>query len=233
MMVETLTIAVGDIHGHADKLVSLLKHCEKLRAGRPAKYVFLGDYVDRGPSSQQVIELLISKQRADPDSVICLMGNHEEMLLQAADPQRYDRDLVRWFSNGGEQTLESYGVDDPTEIPAEHLEWIKKLRTSFVESSRTFVHAGLRPGVAMADQDPHDLLWIREPFLSFEGDYGTFVVHGHTPVQSPDLRFNRLNLDTGAGWGRNLSAALFSQGCLPTILVNDSGQTARLASAAS
>jgi len=233
-MIERLTIAVGDIHGHADKLVSLLNHCEKLKAGRPAKYVFLGDYVDRGPTSRRVMDILMGKQQADPDNVICLMGDHEEMLLRAADPNCYDRDLVNWFANGGEQTLESYGIEDPTEIPAGHLEWMKGLRTSFEERHRTFVHAGLRPGIDLANQDPHDLLWIREPFLSFAGDYGTFVVHGHTPVQAPDLRFNRLNLDTGAGWGRNLSAALFSQaGCLPTILVNDSGQTARLASAAS
>jgi diadenosine tetraphosphatase ApaH/serine/threonine PP2A family protein phosphatase len=232
-MVEALTIAIGDIHGYADKLVSLLKWCEKLKAGSPAKYVFLGDYVDRGPSSRQVIDLLITKQEADKENVICLMGNHEDLLLRAADPQRYDRDLVNWFINGGEQTLESYGVDDPTEIPAAHLRWMKELQTKLVESGRSFVHAGLRPGVPMRDQDPHDLLWIREPFLSFDGDHGTFVVHGHTPVQAPDLRSNRINLDTGAGFGRRLTAAFFSADRLPTLLVNDVGEVSPLAPAAS
>jgi len=230
-MDERLTIAIGDVHGHADKLVSLLEHCEKLRDGRPTKYVFLGDYVDRGPSSRQVVDLLIAKQAADKENVICLMGNHEEMLLRAAHPARYDRDLVQWFSNGGEQTLESYGVDDPTEIPSEHLDWLKQLRTSFVENGRTFVHAGMRPGLGIANQDPHDLLWIREAFLSFEGDFGTFVVHGHTPVHTPDLRSNRLNLDTGAGWGRRLTAAAFSLDRIPTMLINDLGQVSPVAPA--
>src|SRR5216684_934015 len=102
--------------------------------------------------------------------------------------------------NGGEQTLDSYGVNDPSSLPAPHLEWIKALPLRFGDQKRLFVHAGIRPGVAIADQSDDDLLWIREPFLSFKGSYNTFVVHGHTPTKSrlPDLCCNRLNIDTGA-----------------------------------
>src|SRR5260370_41055529 len=106
--------------------------------------------------------------------------------------------------NGGKQPLDSSGVTAPSPLPAPHLEWIKALPFSFSEQKRLFVHAGIRPGVAIADQSEDDLLWIREPFLSSKARYGTFVVHGHTPTESglPALRAHRFNLDTGAYFGR-------------------------------
>src|SRR5258708_34577511 len=121
---------------------------------------------------------------------------------------------MTWWANGGEQTLDSYGVNDPSSLPDPHLEWIKALPLRFADQKRLFVHAGIRPGVAIADQSEDDLLWIREPFLSSQADHNTFVVHGHTPTESrlPDLRSNRLNLDTGACFGGELTAAVFTDG---------------------
>jgi serine/threonine protein phosphatase 1 len=159
---------------------------------------------------------------------LCLRGNHEELLTGAAARDRSDRSLLTWWANGGEQTLDSYGVKDPSDIPQEHLGWIERLPVMLKDGERLFVHAGIRPSVPIADQDEKDLTWIREPFLSFEGSHGTLVVHGHTPTRSrlPDLRANRLNLDTGACLGGPLTAALFSSGeAKPLMFVNETGTT--------
>ncbi len=109
-MGNQITFAVGDIHGCFDKLISLLSACDELGA---ARYVFIGDYVDRGPDSRKVMEFLMNKQLADKERFVCLRGNHEKMLLAASDPNRSDRDLMMWWGNGGEQTLDSYDVNDP------------------------------------------------------------------------------------------------------------------------
>jgi serine/threonine protein phosphatase 1 len=207
-------------------LEALLLACDRVRAGRQARYVFIGDYIDRGPDARKVIDLLMHKQPSEGSRIVCLRGNHEQMLIVAAVEGRSDRDLMTWWANGGEQTLESYGVNDPSSLPAAHLEWIKALPLRFADQKRLFVHAGIRPGVAIADQSEDDLLWIREPFLSFQADHNTFVVHGHTPTESrlPDLRSNRLNLDTGACFGGELTAAVFTDGrARPLFFVNSLG----------
>ena len=178
-----LTFAIGDIHGCFEKLVSLLKWCDAIGAGKKAKYVFLGDYVDRGLQTRRAVELLIERQRLDPRRIICLRGNHEQMLLQASRPDRSDRDLMTWLKNGGEQTLESYSADDPLDLPREHLQWFASLPFVHCESHRAYVHAGVRPGTPLNDQIQDDLLWIREPFLSSYESRDMFVVHGHTPVE--------------------------------------------------
>jgi serine/threonine protein phosphatase 1 len=162
---------------------------------------------------------------------VCLRGNHEEMLVRAADKQRSDRDLMNWWGNGGEQTLESYGVDDPSDLPAEHLSWIRQLPLMHKDVYRLFVHAGIRPGVPLSLQSEQDLLWMREPFLSSTDDHELLVVHGHTPTRlgQPDLRPNRLNLDTGACFGGPLTAAAFSSGRrAPMMFVTDAGEIVRL-----
>ena len=92
-----------------------------------ARYILLGDYIDRGPDSRKVVDLLIERQASSPGRFICLRGNHEQMLIEAADPDRSDRALMNWWGNGGEQTLESYGVDDPSDLPSEHLDWMRDL----------------------------------------------------------------------------------------------------------
>jgi serine/threonine protein phosphatase 1 len=148
------------------------------------------------------------------------------MLIDAAADGRSNLELMTWLSNGGERTLDSYGVNDPASLPAPHLEWIMSLPSRFADQKRLYVHAGIRPGVAIADQSEQDLLWIREPFLSSDAGCTSFVVHGHTPTASglPDLRPHRLNLDTGACFGGELTAAAFTdQTARPVLFLNSLG----------
>lgn len=223
---DIITFAIGDVHGCFDKLVRLLEACDSIKAGRHARFVFIGDYVDRGPDTRKVIDLLIDRQERGTDHVVCLRGNHDNMLLRAAARERTDADLVNWWANGGEQTLDSYDVGDPCELPREHLAWIGALPLTFTDRGRLFVHAGIRPGVSVPDQTEDDLLWIREPFLSSRASHGAFIVHGHTPTESglPDLRPNRLNIDTGACFGGALTAASFTADRLvPTHFIDSDG----------
>ncbi|WP_334369119.1 metallophosphoesterase family protein [Bradyrhizobium sp. AZCC 1578] len=230
-MSHSLTFAIGDIHGCFDKLQTLLALCEIVQGGEGPRFIFIGDYIDRGPDSRQVVDFLIRRQSDLGRRFICLRGNHEEMLVRAADKYRSDHDLMTWWGNGGEQTLKSYGVDDPSELPAEHLSWMKQLPLTHIDRHRLFVHAGVRPGVPLALQSKEDLLWIREPFLSSRDDHGVLVVHGHTPTTSrqADLRANRLNLDTGACFGGPLTAAAWSGARrAPIMFVTDIGEIVRL-----
>ncbi|OKO73130.1 metallophosphoesterase [Bradyrhizobium sp. AS23.2] len=230
-MTHSLTFAIGDIHGCFEELLALLAVCDIAGHGEDTRFVFIGDYVDRGPDSRRVVEFLIRRQSEQGRRCICLRGNHEEMLIHAAGRHRSDRDLMNWWGNGGERTLESYGVDDPGDLPAEHLAWVQKLPLTHKDQHRLFVHAGVRPGVPLSLQSQEDLLWIREPFLSSPDDHGLFVVHGHTPITSgrPDLRANRLNLDTGACFGGPLTAAAFSSGRrAPLMFATSMGDIVRL-----
>jgi serine/threonine protein phosphatase 1 len=216
--------AVGDVHGCLEKLKSLLIHMSL--ASWVKQIIFLGDYIDRGPASRQVVDLLIRMQADQPGMILCIRGNHEEMLLKAASSNRTNQDVLTWLHNGGVQTLESYGVDDPMDLPVEHLTWMRGLPLHFMDDHRLFVHAGVRPGVPLTDQSTNDILWIREPFLSSREEFGPLVVHGHTVVRSglPDLRGNRLNLDTGACFGGPLTSAIFSDHQRrPCLFVNDRG----------
>ena len=225
-MAGALTFAIGDIHGCFDKLLALLGVCDIVAGGGRARFVLVGDYVDRGPDTRKVLEFLIARQQREGDGLICLRGNHEAMLLDAAREDRTVSDIFNWRANGGEQTLESYAVSDETELPADHLAWINALPLYFADGNRLFVHAGIRPGIPLDAQTEHDLLWIREPFLSSPDDHGVFVVHGHTPIRSrqPELRRNRLNLDTGACFGGELTAALFAgEAALPDLFLNSGG----------
>ena len=204
----SLTYAIGDIHGCLDKLRGLLLRCEKHADGRPLAFVFVGDYIDRGPQSCAVIDCLIDLQARYGGRGVTLMGNREAMALAAIDGSGPVR---LWLAQGGLATLESYGVAEPRELPRAHVDWLRALPRSYDDGRRFFVHAGVNPGAALMAQDDFDLLWIREPFLSHRGDYGRLVVHGHTPLADgiPDLHDNRLNLDTGAVFGGPLTAAVF------------------------
>ena len=143
-------------------------------------------------------------------------------------PDRTVSDVFNWRANGGETTLESYGVDDESKTSRLRISaGSRALPLHFADGRRLFVHAGIRPGVALEDQTERDLLWIREPFLSSPDDHGVFVVHGHTPLRTalPDLRPNRLNLDTGACFGGELTAALFAgEEARPDLFLNSSGE---------
>ena len=205
----SFTYAVGDIHGAMHKLQNLIAQCREHAAGRPMRFVFLGDYIDRGPHSSGVISALMALERQMPADVVVLMGNHEELLLSIVDGRFPAGD---WLPQGGSQTLQSYGVTDAAHLPRDHLDWLRTLRLSHDDGRRFFVHAGVDPARPLDAQDAHDLLWIREPFLSDPRDYGRLIVHGHTPVKdgTPDLRRNRLDLDTRAGYGGPVTAAVFS-----------------------
>jgi serine/threonine protein phosphatase 1 len=172
-------------------------------------HVFLGDYIDRGPSSRQTIDLLIDRGRRHES--IFLKGNHEAFLFEVLqDASRLDA----WKDYGGFQTLMSYGLapsikPDRKEqnelvqalqhcMPHEHRRFFSSLRPSFFCGDFFFAHAGVKPGIPLRRQREEDLLWIRNEFLQSDEDFGKFVVHGHTPVPKPEFRTNRINIDTGA-----------------------------------
>lgn len=206
----TNTYAIGDIHGCLDQLRRLVELCERDTGEGRSKFVFLGDYIDRGSESRGVIEFLIDLQKWSPDEIICLRGNHEDMLLAALEGE--DAELT-WRQNGAQTTLRSYKARTPADIPLKHIDWLRSLPLFHDDGMRFFVHAGVHPEKPLDRQRKRDLLWIREPFLSSDKDFGRLIVHGHTPIQNgvPDLHFNRLNIDTGAVYGRALAAATFSE----------------------
>jgi serine/threonine protein phosphatase 1 len=207
-MLSMKTFAIGDIHGERDKLKGLLSSCRAAAQDQPAKFVFLGDYIDRGPHSREVVETLIDLSGQAPDNVVCLLGNHEALALAASD----DLDAeAAWQVHGGLATLRSYGVTNARALPRSHLDWFRSLPRKYDDGLRFFVHAGVDPDRPLTNQDPEALLWIRERFLADTRDYGRLVVHGHTPIFNgvPELLPNRLNIDTAAAYGGPLTAAVF------------------------
>ena len=205
--------AVGDIHGRADLLEDMLGQIEADAASRPAKrtyVVFLGDLVDRGPDSAGVVARL-SGWRPEFAVPVFLAGNHEEVMLRILDG---DASLVEgWLKYGGAECAESYGIDPDLlrrlapeagvrllqdKVPELHVEFMSGFGDTFRFGDYLFVHAGIRPGIALEEQDRADLRWIREPFLSDAKHHGFVVVHGHTIVENVEERRNRIGLDTGA-----------------------------------
>jgi len=218
-----LTYAVGDVHGSYTKLVNLHRRCLDHSAGRPHRFVFLGDYVDRGKRSQDVVNFLIKAQARAPEQIVCLKGNHEDMLLRAAKHE----DELTWLANGAETTLRSYGVGEAADIAADHLEWFAALPLSISDEKRFYVHAGIMPGVPLSKQAKDVMLWIREPFLSDRSEHGRFIVHGHTPTETrtPEFLPNRLNLDTLAWHDGPLTAAVFDEKATgPLAFLTDDGR---------
>lgn len=203
-----LTYAVGDVHGSLDMLKALVEACREHADGRALQFVFLGDYIDRGAESAGVVRFMMRLQDELGDRLIALRGNHEAFVLGLLDGAM---PLAVWLANGGVTTLDSYGAHEVGELPGAHLDWMRSLRLSYDDGRRFFVHAGIDPEKPLDRQDEHDLLWIREPFLGDRRDYGRLIVHGHTPLSTavPELRSNRLNLDTAAVYGGVLTAAVF------------------------
>jgi len=204
-----LTYAVGDIHGCHELLLALLDGIEDHAAGRLYTLVFLGDYIDRGPESAGVLQTVRQLQERSPERVICLKGNHEALMIEAAaDPDR----APLWLYNGGDAALASFGVSRVGDLPADVLRWVGSLPTFYEDGRRYYVHAGVTPARPLADKDDHDRVWIRQPFLDVDHDFGKHVVHGHTPQLSavPDERPNRTNLDTAAVYGGALTAGVFT-----------------------
>jgi serine/threonine protein phosphatase 1 len=198
---------VGDIHGRLDLLLSAVEGISDHVGYAPFRLVCLGDYVDRGPDSRGVIDFLMALQRRWP--VVCLKGNHEELMLEAVGDPRGGR-LDRWLDYGGEQTLASYDLGRDSDlsagIPAEHLRWLASLPSTTGDGRRVYVHAGLMPGAPIHRQKDETFLWIRERFLAARpSEFEAHVVHGHTPrwagkpdPAAPELLEHRTNLDTGA-----------------------------------
>ena len=215
--------AIGDIHGRLDLLDELLQMVRRDNEMRvPLErhtLIFLGDYIDRGAQSRGVIERLLTGM---PDGFerICLKGNHEDFLLRSLS----DPDIVPlWMINGGVETLASYGVirrDQPgiprrapylgpaleKALPPEHLEFFRQLPIMVTFGDYLFVHAGVKPGVPLDGQDDYDCLFIREPFLNARGWLGKMIVHGHTPVGEPEIKSNRIGIDTGGFFSGRLTA---------------------------
>lgn len=205
--------AVGDVHGRLDLLEDLLSRIEEEIRGRPkpkTSIIFLGDLIDRGPESAQVIERL--RTYSPPDaSAHFIMGNHEEVMLRVLAGE--ENLVSSWLRFGGAATLRSYGVD-PRElsgmsskevaerigkaVPPEHVEFLESFADSILFGGYLFVHAGIRPGIDLAEQAQSDLRWIREPFLDDTTDHGFVVVHGHTITNSVEVAPNRIGIDTGA-----------------------------------
>lgn len=211
---------VGDIHGRLDLLEEL--H-EMIRAdGREftgsKAVIYLGDFIDRGSQSKQVIDLLI-EQPLDGFEAIHLMGNHEQTLLDfLAEPQA----AAAWLGFGGQVTLLSYGVglgrvqmmqqvevlrDELEEkLPGSHLEFLTSCKVTHTEGNYCFVHAGIRPGVPLEQQVPQDLMWIRDEFIRSKQDHGVIVVHGHSITEEVEMQPNRIGIDTGAYYSGLLTA---------------------------
>ena len=204
-----LTYAIGDVHGCAALLDALLERIADHAGDRAHRLVFLGDYIDRGPDSAAVLRTVSRLNWAEPERVVCLMGNHERMLLDALQTPLA---AEHWLYNGGEATLAAFGAREVGDLPRDTLDWLEGLPTLHGDDARWYVHAGFRPGAEIPDPDDHTRLWIREPFLDGDHDFGRHVVHGHSPQRNgrPEIRRFRTNLDTAAVYGGALTAGVFS-----------------------
>jgi serine/threonine protein phosphatase 1 len=235
--------AVGDIHGRADLLETLLQTIrEDALAGAPQGrpiLIFLGDYVDRGFQSKEVIDLLLG-DLVSPFETHFLKGNHEAAMLQFLNEPAMG---PRWAEFGGAETLVSYGVRPPRSrtsidewaiasdelnrvLPRQHLDFLLGLQISVRIGDYMFVHAGVRPGVDLARQSESDMLWIREEFLNDARPLGAVVVHGHTPATRPHRDSRRVGIDTGAYLSGRLTAARFEHDAVDFLSTGPSAEPA-------
>ena len=228
-----MVYAVGDIHGRADLLDALLeKIAGDARDGGDFRRVliFLGDYVDRGGGAFRVIGRLSTLTETDGFEIFrefdihFLKGNHEDFLIDFLDAGDH---ADSWLFNGGRETLISYGIDTDAvfaggdlerlrcdfraAMPDRHLEFFRTLDYCRVEGDYFFVHAGIRPDVALDVQDPFDMMWIRHEFLSCRTDFGKIIVHGHSPNSLPAIEANRIGIDTGAYYSGRLTALVLQE----------------------
>ncbi|MBB5514523.1 serine/threonine protein phosphatase 1 [Rubricella aquisinus] len=223
----TTAYAIGDVHGHLDKLRAAhdLIAADRDRTGNDAPVIHLGDLVDRGPHSAEVMDYVIETVARDPRNRV-ILGNHDRMFAWFLEDQpRHDPKLfegLSWLHQrlGGQMTLASYGIDPtgPPEdvhreararVPQSHVNFIRERPLTQAMGELFFVHAGLRSGVPIPEQTVEDMLWIREDFLMDTHDHGPVVVHGHTPVEEVVHHGTRIGLDTGAAFGGPLSPVVF------------------------
>ena len=213
---------VGDIHGRFDlltELVSMIKR-DALDFGGSKVIVYLGDYIDRGPESKQVLDFLVAGPPEGFDQV-CLLGNHEKAML---DFLMVPEQCAAWLGFGGRETLESYGVSEDdvesrwvltelrnllkSKLPESHREFLRDCSLTHSEGDYFFAHAGVKPGCPLDLQDPKDLMWIRDEFTQSDQDHGAVVVHGHSIMEKPVFRSNRIGIDTGAFYTGVLTALI-------------------------
>ena len=221
--------AIGDIHGQLAELKAAHARitADRARCGdQDALIVHLGDLTDRGPDSAGVLDYLIAGHAAG-EPWITLRGNHDRMFLRfitLGDPHDHNiKSGLGWLNDrlGGDATLASYGIDaheaDPEDafaraikaVPQAHIDFLADRPLTYLTDELLFVHAGIRPGVPLERQREDDLIWIRDPFLYHTAAYPWLIVHGHTALDAPTHFGNRIDLDSGAGYGRPLTAAVF------------------------
>ncbi len=238
----TRVYAIGDVHGRLDLLLQLeeliLEDFAAARRPLQGILVLVGDYVDRGLESRRVLDHLIERPLPGLARVL-LLGNHDLWLRDVLDGHALD---PAWLQFGGDATLASYGVGLDLalpeadrllaartllleRVPAAHRRLLAELEPAFEIGDYFFCHAGVRPGVPLARQSEADLLWIREPFLSFSGEFEKIVVHGHTPGEEPVIRHNRIGIDTGACWTGRLTC-LVLEGTEQRFLATGRGESA-------
>jgi serine/threonine protein phosphatase 1 len=201
-MDEQRIFIVGDIHGCLNDLKGLMGMIDW--EPDQDRLIFLGDYIDRGEDPKGVVDYILQLSGQSP-FVQCLMGNHEGLFRRFLQ----DGDVELCLLNGAETTFASYGIslfgDREAAVPPDHLAFYNNL-IPWIELDDFFVvHAGFRPGVDVRDQDLEDLLWIREPFLFSECDFGKRVIFGHTPFWEPLVQDDKIGLDTGAVYGNKLT----------------------------
>lgn len=222
--------AIGDVHGRGDLLERLFALIDEDLACRPpqrAIQVMLGDYVDRGPASRSVIDLILA--RAARHELVALKGNHDALLLGAIDDPATTGD---WLMMHGIETLASYGLTSATvagsrlsdlgrafaaALPESHLQFFRALKPSYSCGDFFFVHAGVRPGIDLSRQAEEDLIWIRQEFLRHSGDFDKVIVHGHSPVRDVEFHPNRIAIDTAAYASGKLTALVIEGSSLRVI----------------
>ncbi|MEQ1548587.1 MAG: metallophosphoesterase family protein [Chakrabartia sp.] len=218
--------AIGDIHGRLDlfnRLLAAIDADDAARAPARTTLILLGDLADRGPDSRGVIERAMGLV-ASSDNIVCLMGNHEELLTRVWDGERSSAGTFNRV--GGRETLLSYGVTpedydqwdlgEMTEatgrvVPEAHIDFLRSFKDWHQMGDYLFVHAGIRPGHPIEDQDATDLRWIRREFTESDADHGVMVIHGHTITENIDERHNRIGIDTGA-FGSDVLTAIGLEG---------------------
>ncbi len=226
-----LVYAVGDIHGRLDAFEPLLQAiAQDVLISAPSQrpiLILLGDYVDRGPASAQVVDKILALRDEPGFEVRTLKGNHEEALLQFHDEPGFGQ---TWVEHGGSATLASYGVQPPATrtdpeaweaarlafrqvLPPAHMDFYQSLELMITLGDYAFVHAGIRPGVPLDRQSERDLLWIRAEFLQSTARFEKVIVHGHTPMEEPQVTGRRIGVDTGA----------YATGVLTAVRLDDSG----------
>jgi len=214
--------AIGDVHGRLDllrRLISQLSADAYPGRRRSTRLVFLGDLIDRGPCSRQVLELVRRMNLHSPERLVVLCGNHEDMMLASANGHPAAQKL--WLANGGDATLHSYGIDSgefmglasseratviKMAVGEEMLDWLEALPLAYRSGDYFFCHAGVRPGSPLNKQRREDLLWIREEFTTSERRHGAVIVHGHSEADEVEVTASRINVDTGAYRSGKLSA---------------------------